>query len=121
MLSAVIKRRIPTMRMISASLAGYRCSAVAGYGFPGICIDETTTTPGILVRKLTAVEGKRLEHFEGPQYQSQLLDIELRNGGQEKACVFVTGSGLKLIDEPWSIDEWRRRHKRMFKQRRQAY
>ncbi len=121
MLAAVTGRRIPQASMIAARLPGYRCSAVTGFGFPGIVVDENSNTEGVLVRKLSVHEGQRLTAFEGYIYVPQLLKIELRNGGYENAEVFVPGAGLTLSNSPWDINEWRRRHKRSFIRRRRAY
>jgi len=121
MLSAVIGRRILSKAMIVARLPGYRCSAVSGRGFPGIVADESSSAEGVFVRNLSVREGQRLANFEGPFYLSQFLAIEFRNGGRDIALVFVPGSGLTLSDKSWDMDEWRRRHKRMFKRRRRAY
>lgn len=104
--SAVLGRAPPT---VPAVLAGFRRHPVAHTAYPAIVVDADHTVSGHLVHDLSATELRRLDGFEGGDYQRVVVTVTTSDGRQHPANVYVwRADPARLVDATWSFDDFLR-------------
>ena len=66
---------------------------------------------GALVRRLDVTEAARINHYETGGYDIVLRPVDLVEGGQEKAWVFLSDPGLSAAPGEWMLKNWQLRRK----------
>ncbi len=110
----VLGRPLTSFTPEPATLNGYKRVYVAGATYPGIIQDADSSIAGILARDVTAEEVARLDTFEGPDYETHNVSVEVASGVRMEARVFVPMPSLALTDTPWFLDDWQGTEKAKF-------
>lgn len=63
---------------------------------------------------LPADEVERLNTFEGPDYDTHTVTVEIAGGEKIEARVFVPVPSLALTNMPWSLEKWQGTEKAKF-------
>ncbi|MCH7932339.1 MAG: hypothetical protein IH906_09065 [Proteobacteria bacterium] len=63
------------------------------------------------MRRLSAAEVERIMWFEGKEYASRTVEVELRGGARAPALIYVPTEVLEITEEGWDFDLWRRTEK----------
>jgi gamma-glutamylcyclotransferase (GGCT)/AIG2-like uncharacterized protein YtfP len=93
--------------MESAVLRGHARYRVAGEVWPGVVPEEGGVVEGMLVRGVGGAVMRRLEVFEGGDYE--LVECVVECGGEEVGAVFFRlreGARHVLSDEGWTLEEY---------------
>jgi hypothetical protein len=107
----VVGRSIPRQDIAKAALRGYRCIRLRSRVQPGIVEDSEGQMQGALVRRLDVTEAARISHYETGGYDIVLRPVDLLEGGQEKAWIFLSDPDLSVAPGEWILKNWRQRHK----------
>lgn len=110
----ILGRPLSSFAPVPAMLSEYKRVYVSDATYPGITIDTNSSVNGILVRDVTAEEADRLDIFEGPDYETRIVSVELASGERVEARVFVPVPSLALTDTPWSLEDWQHTEKATF-------
>ncbi|MSO55013.1 MAG: gamma-glutamylcyclotransferase [Rhodospirillales bacterium] len=111
-LEPVLGRPVPDSAKDVAELAGYIRVRGQGVTYPVVMPVPDARVVGILVTGIESGEADRLAAFEGPGYDQRTVDVVGKRRGVVAALIFVPNlSVLGASQEPWSLDDWRRRHK----------
>ena len=108
----VLGRPIPRKDIAKAVLGGYRCIRLRSRVQPGIVEDPKGQVEGALARHLDATAAARISHYESGAYDIVLAPVELLEGGQEKAWIFLSDPDLSAAPGDWRLKNWQLRHKR---------
>lgn len=121
-LRAVLGRSPGREASQAASLDGYRRVYRRGAWYPVLVEAAGEKVDGILMGGLGREDAQRLEAFEGEDYALAVLAV--RTGHREgvaarvfMARVFMARAGVPATAEPWSLADWRRRHRRLYVER----
>lgn len=107
----VLGRSIPKEDMAKAVLRGYRCVRLRSRVQPGIMEDPDGQVEGTLARNLNVTAAARISHYEGGAYEIVFEPVDLLQGGQEKAWIFLSDPHLSVALGEWSLKNWQLRHK----------
>ena len=66
---------------------------------------------GALVRHINVTEAARISHYETGAYDIVLRPVELLNGGEEKAWIFLSDPNLSVAPGQWRLKNWQLRYK----------
>lgn len=111
-LAMVVGRPVAGTDRRPAILPGYRRVKARGVTYPIIVPHAAASVAGLLVSGLSAPEAQRLIDYEGSNYD--LTTLTVTSGGRERpVLVFVPvgQGGLQPLDEDWTLEEWRQRHR----------
>lgn len=114
-LAAVIDRR-PAGPRRCASIEGYRRVYRAGAAYPVLIPAAGERVSGLLVEGLNERDRRRLDAFEGGDYIAREVPVRT-DRGEVRARMFVPRPGVPATAVPWSLDEWRRRYRRVYLER----
>jgi len=100
----------------AASLDGYRRLAVAGEEYPGLVEAAGHGVDGVLYRNLNAAAWRRLDQFEGEEYERVEVQVNLASGQVLPAWVYLFRPQYRhrLIDRDWDFDAFQREGKARF-------
>lgn len=110
----ILGRALSSFAPEPATLTSYKRVYVMNTTYPGIVKDPESAVNGILARDVTADEVERLNTFEGPDYDTHTVMVEISDGEQIEARVFVPVPSLALTNKPWSLEEWQETEKQDF-------
>ena len=116
-LAAVIGREVRAVDRQNAVLERYRRVYRSGGWYPILLPMPGSFVDGVLVRGVRATEADRLVVFEGDEYQLSELQVRTARSGLAQARVFMAKPDVSASAEIWTIDAWRRRHKREYLRR----
>jgi len=102
----ILDRPLSSFAPAPATLAGYKRVYVADATYPGIVLDPENSVDGILVRDVTADEVDQLNAFEGHEYDTHIVIVDVADGEQIEARVFVPAQSMTLTNKPWFLEEW---------------
>jgi len=99
-----------------AVLVGYRCLCVKNTSYPGIIKIADHHTQGMLYGGISPIGWQRLDDFEGTMYQRCLLDVQLVNGQQQPAFVYVIKPefATSLNNQDWNFEQFVQHGKAQF-------
>ncbi|MBL8659460.1 MAG: gamma-glutamylcyclotransferase [Rhodospirillales bacterium] len=115
-LAAVIGRRPGTDLRRRASIEGYRRVYRDGAAYPVLIPAAGERVSGLLVEGLNDRDRRRLDAFEGGDYVARTVPVRT-DRGEVRAWMFVPRPGVPATSAPWSLDDWRRRHRRRYLER----
>ena len=110
-LELVVGRRVADADREPATLPGYRLARAIDESYPALVPHAGGRIEGLLVRRLSAVEVERIMWFEGKEYASRTVEVELRGGARAPALIYVPTEVLEITEEGWDFDLWRRTEK----------
>jgi gamma-glutamylcyclotransferase (GGCT)/AIG2-like uncharacterized protein YtfP len=116
-LAAVIGRPVHATHRQDAVLDHYRRVYSSGAWYPILVPMLGSSVDGVLVRGLNASEADRLATFEGDEYQLRELLVRVARSGCVQARVFMANPDVPASSETWTVEVWRRRHRREYLRR----
>jgi len=95
-----------------ARLDGFAAWKVRGEAYPGLAPAADQTTEGLVYIGVTHDAVARLDAFEGPFYQRELVDVRLADDTLMPAFSYIVSPAHRHTLEPvrWDADDFRRRH-----------
>ena len=106
------------LKPVAATLSAYQRFKIKEKTFPGLIQKENSITDGMLYRDLDIDAIESLDHFEDVMYERCLVDIQVGNE-IEQAFVYVTQKEYEdcLLNEEWSLDEFKRKYLKLYLKR----
>jgi gamma-glutamylcyclotransferase (GGCT)/AIG2-like uncharacterized protein YtfP len=106
------------LKPVTASLSGYQRFKIKERTFPGLIKKQGIITDGMLYRDLEEAAIERLDQFEDVMYERYLVDVQV-NSETEQAFVYVTQKEYKdcLLDQEWSLEEFRSKYLKLYLKR----
>ena len=101
-------RAAQAAQLQAAELRGWTRRAVRGVGYPIIFPRADGRVPGLLVCGLDAQARRRLEGYEGADYEVVSVTVSLADGRRKPALVFAANrcGRLKPATTAWSYEAW---------------
>jgi hypothetical protein len=87
---------------------------VRGESYPLLVPAPARIVEGTLVHGLTAADAARLAFFEGDEYETAPIMVEVGSHRRVRALAFRARPGLASDRRPWDFAAWRRSDKRAF-------
>ncbi len=103
-----------------ATLPGYRRVYIRYRHYPVAIPAPGDAVDGLLAEGLDRHAVRRLAEFESDEYVDAERTVLVDGGRAVRARVFVAGPLARPTDTPWTVEVWRRRHKREFARRFRA-
>lgn len=114
LLARVAGEPVAPDQIVPAEISGFRRTGVTGRSYPILVECPGGRVAGVLVFGLSTRAGKRLDAYEGVNYD--LKPVTVRAGRWSVAAryyAFVgTKSGLRSDGRLWRLERWQRRWKR---------
>ena len=105
---------VTAARLRPAILEGYRRVRVVGQHYPSIVAVAGRQVAGRLFRRASPEVQRRVAWYEDRDYDLRSVEIIGPASIRTRALVFVAGPAMRLSDEDWDFETWRRRHRRAF-------
>ncbi len=116
-LDTVVGRRLAASCRREATIWGYRRVYRAGAWYPILVPDPDGRVDGVLVSRLTAKDAARLAEFEGSEYELAAAPVTPAHGASILAKVFLPVAGVPGSSRDWTVQDWRRKHRREYLRR----
>lgn len=106
------------VKPVAATLSNYQRFKIKERTFPGLIKKQGIITDGMLYRDLDETVIEKLDQFEDVMYQRCLVDVQVNNE-TEQAFVYVTQKEYEdcLLDQEWSLEEFRRKYLKLYLKR----
>ncbi len=108
---------------IPATLNGFSRRAVQGEHYPGVIPDPDGQVEGVVYRSVPPTAWERLDRFEGAMYARQTVQVELVDGAELPADVYVVRpeflNRLERVD--WDLADFIRSRKSNFRRTYQGF
>ena len=111
-LSRVLNHSVPSTRLVSGAITGYQRVYVQNRTYPTLIKGEGIVS-GLVFKNCTNAEWENLCAFEGAEYGVETLSAETADG-QLDVQIFMPGKTQKASEREWSLETWKRSHKRSF-------
>ncbi len=116
-LEMVIGRRVARSVRRPAMVSGYRRVYRENAWFPVLVPDADGRVEGALVSGITSADAACLLAFEGDEYELAEIEVTLVGGSVACARVFLPVSGVPHSSREWTLEDWRRKHRREYLRR----
>lgn len=97
-----------------AWLDGWRRAQMRGRHYPVVVPAAGQSVAGLLADGVSEPAVLRLDRFEGADYRRSSLGLRTEAGDAATAWVYVAKDAAVAGVQPWSYDDWRRRHRAAF-------
>lgn len=99
-----------------ASLADHRRHPVRGQDYPGLQTAPGAVVPGRLYRDVDAAAWRRLDAFEGEEYERVRVDVMLAGGASVPAWVYRIRPefAIRLLPGDWDVAAFEREGRERF-------
>ncbi|MGB1799239.1 MAG: gamma-glutamylcyclotransferase family protein [Gammaproteobacteria bacterium] len=106
------------LKPVAANLSGYQRFKIKERTFPGLIKKQGIITDGMLYRDLDEAAIENLDLFEDVMYERCLADVKVGNE-TEQAFVYVTQKEYEgcLLDQEWSLEEFRKKYLKLYLKR----
>lgn len=96
----------------AAVLAGFRRSRVRSAHYPAVVAHDGHSVQGAVVYNLTDADLRRLDQFEGDEYERRVVDVvDSVTGGVVQASVYVWIDSLQRLEEAdWDFGQFSAAH-----------
>lgn len=108
----VLGRSTAKEDIAQAILRGYRCVRLRSRIQPSIVEDPEGQVEGTLARHLDVTAAARMSHYELGAYSIASKVVDLPEGGQETAWIFLSDPDLSVAPGDWRLETWQLRYKR---------
>lgn len=101
-----------TLQGVDASAENFMRVCLKDRIYPGMIQKEDCITDGILYSGISEEQLKRLDYFEGLEYQRQTITVELPNSKKLVAETYLVApdNAHLAIERPWNVKEFKDRH-----------
>ena len=106
------------LKPVAATLTGYQRYKIKERTFPGLIKKQGFVTDGMLYRDLDEDAIQSLDQFEDVMYERCLVEVQVGNEA-EQAYVYVTQKEYEdcLLDQEWSLEEFRGKYLKLYLKR----
>lgn len=112
-LAYLLERPVDLDDLLPAEIAGFRRVRAARASYPVLVPQPGAIVGGRLLRRATARDIARINHYESGEYRAELRTVTCF-GRSVPAWLYLGLDGLEPSDEPWSLAEWQERSKPRF-------
>lgn len=113
-LTFLLERPIDLADLCPAVIRGFRRCGIAGASYPMLVPDEGAVVEGRLMRRATARDIARINHYESEEYRAELHPVSTGAGVETAAWLYLGLDQLEAAAEPWSLGRWQTQHKAGF-------
>jgi gamma-glutamylcyclotransferase (GGCT)/AIG2-like uncharacterized protein YtfP len=113
-LAYLLERPVDLDTLCPASIIGFRRVRAVGASYPVLVPQAGGVVAGRLLRRATARDIARINHYESGEYVAQLRHVVTADGGEVAAWLYLGLDHLQASDEPWSLAGWQRHAKAGF-------
>jgi hypothetical protein len=113
-LTYLLERPIDVEDLHPAEFRGFRRMGVAGASYPMLVADEAAAIEGRLLRRATARDIARINHYESEEYRAELRHVVTEQGVETTAWLYLGLDHMVAAEEPWSLARWQAEHKLAF-------
>jgi hypothetical protein len=110
-LAYLLERPVDLDDLCSATIAGFRRVRARQASYPVLVPHAGGMVAGRLLRRATARDIARINHYESGEYLAELRHVVTGEGREVAAWLYLGLDHLAAGDEPWSLAEWQRRDK----------
>ena len=111
LLAYLLERPVDLDDLRPATITGFRRVRALGASYPVLVPHEDGVVEGRLLRRVTARDIARINHYESGEYLAELRHVVTAGGCKVAAWLYLGLDHLRASDEPWSLTEWQRRDK----------
>lgn len=112
LLSLVLGHPVGRDALRPAVLLDWRRCAARGVTYPILVRERGATTEGDVLDGVSVPERRRLSIYEGEGYRLARVFATIDGSTPRGTLLFVpSGDAPPPLDQDWSLDEWRARHK----------
>lgn len=97
-----------------AVLPGHRPVYAPGHSYPTLERAEDAQAVGAVFDGVSPASGRVLAEYEGPEYVAREIRVQLLNGPELAARVFLAASPVPAGQPEWRFEAWRVRHRARF-------
>jgi len=113
-LAYLLERPVDLDDLEAATITGFRRVAATGACYPVLVPEPGGTVEGRLLRRATARDIARINHYESEEYLAELRSVTAGAGREVAAWLYLGLDGLVSGDQPWSLEDWQRTVKPRF-------
>jgi Gamma-glutamyl cyclotransferase, AIG2-like len=113
-LAYLVERPVDLDDLRPAAISGFRRVRARDVSYPVLVPHEDGVIEGRLLRRVSARDIARINHYESGEYQAELRHVVTADGCEVAAWLFLGLDHLRASDEPWSLAEWQCRDKAAF-------
>ena len=108
----MLQEEISQLEVCEALIIGFRLRKVVGATYPALAIDPDAKQPiaGLLAKNLTKTMIKKLDVFEGQNYERALVDVSVRNDPKVRKAETYLPKNLINLYGKWNFEYWREHH-----------
>ncbi|BCN93506.1 hypothetical protein THMIRHAM_12910 [Thiomicrorhabdus immobilis] len=108
---------------VPGQITGFSRRCIQGEYYPGILASTEDTVEGVLYLDVSSQAWRRLDVFEGEQYQRQWVAVQLENGSTLMAETYVIRTEFidVLDNKKWSFDDFLKNGKTHFQSQYSGY
>lgn len=110
-LTYLLERPIDVANLCPAEIRGFRRAGVAGASYPMLVPDAAGVVEGRLLRRATARDIARINHYESEEYRAELHAVATGDGVDTAAWLYLGLDHMAPAAEPWSLARWQAEHK----------
>jgi gamma-glutamylcyclotransferase (GGCT)/AIG2-like uncharacterized protein YtfP len=113
-LAYLLQRPVDLDDLRPASITGFRRVCAKGASYPVLVAEDKGVVQGRLLRRASRRDIARINHYESGEYLAELRHVVTAEGQEVAAWLYLGLDHIVAGDEPWSLADWQRRHKRRF-------
>ena len=105
MMEIVLGHSIKKLVYHEAILNGYSLQKVKDENYPALFKNQEAKVNGVLVKGLNQMDIKRIQFFEGEDYNLNKMTVEV-SGNVEHALICCETNNISTSEEKWVFEEW---------------
>ena len=113
-LAYLLERPVDLDDLQPATIAGFRRVRARGASYPVLVPAAEGRVEGRLLRKATARDIARINHYESEEYRAELRPVTTGAGVDTAAWLYLGLDHLASTAAPWSLARWQAEHKAGF-------
>ena len=113
-LAYLLERPVDLDDLRPASIRGFRRVRAMAASYPVLVPHADGIVAGRLLRRATARDIARINHYESGEYLAELRHVVTFDGSEVAAWLYLGLDHLQASGEPWSLAEWQVRDKAGF-------
>ena len=113
-LTYLLERPVDVADLRPATIQGFRRARAAGASYPVLVPEPGSQVDGRLLRRATARDIARINHYESGEYRAELRHVVTEDGAETAAWLYLALEHLAAADAHWSLTEWQAEHKAAF-------
>lgn len=113
-LEYLLERPVDLDDLRPAEIRGFRRKRALEASYPVLVPQEDGAVVGWLLRRATARDIARINHYESGEYRAELRHVVTGDGCEVAAWLYLGLDHLEVSDASWSLVQWQRRDKADF-------